>query len=239
MHPLYRSAERELAAHQKSARDVLAVRTADGAFAGSWEDFGDLAICAADLVVVGDGWWLERGPFWTWRFVEPPLPAVGAKPLAGAIDRPERHPFLCAVYLPDGRRYDADPLRPREQRYLRWWGPTTRERFVLESFMVPTPGVDVRLMLDGERVYITDEIPAEVLRDGAIVPLATPVIVFPNGHEDSGLSALMRNRQEDSVSDADAKRPCVVLLGRMLGLEDGEEVGRLLREARRRRRGGE
>lgn len=79
-------------------KDVRWVGSRDGAYSCSWEDFGKIANkryddgygaahVASDLVVVGDGWWLERYEYdgseqWDYktvpRLTEKPLPLSSA-----------------------------------------------------------------------------------------------------------------------------------------------------------------
>lgn len=64
-----------LDAEGKTPADVRWVGSADGAYSVSWDDFAAVAAdveyrnlsghaeVATDLVVVGDGWWLERAEY--------------------------------------------------------------------------------------------------------------------------------------------------------------------------------
>ncbi len=82
--------------HDKRPADVQWVGTRDGVRSGSWDSFAEIASVieynngyggaeisydrsgdgAEGLVVVGDGWWLERGEYdgseW-WEFKSPPV----------------------------------------------------------------------------------------------------------------------------------------------------------------------
>jgi hypothetical protein len=83
-----------LAAVGKSPRDVLWVGSEDGRYALSWEEFAQIADVeydpgygaqkiAVDLVVVGDGWWLERWEYdgaEGWSFKECPVRQPDAEP---------------------------------------------------------------------------------------------------------------------------------------------------------------
>ncbi len=77
--------------HAKTKEDILWVGSKDGKFAISWEEFSLLAdreydrdsprqIVAKDLIVVGEGWWLERkeyqGTEW-WVYLELPQKKEG------------------------------------------------------------------------------------------------------------------------------------------------------------------
>jgi hypothetical protein len=83
-----------LVAEDKSPQDVLWVGSEDGRYALSWEEFSRIADVeydpgygaqeiAADLVVVGDGWWLERWEYdgaEGWSFKECPVRQPDAEP---------------------------------------------------------------------------------------------------------------------------------------------------------------
>ena len=80
---LLKETERALAVWGKSGSDARWVGSSDGTYGMTWDEFKSLAdqeyddnYCdpqvATDLVIVGDGWWLERWEFggtegWTYK----------------------------------------------------------------------------------------------------------------------------------------------------------------------------
>lgn len=88
-----------LAEHEKSPADVRWVGSRSGDFVSGWDEFAALAAVdydadfgsnevPMDLVVVGDGWWLERheydGSEW-WEFKALPAPQVDARKMERII----------------------------------------------------------------------------------------------------------------------------------------------------------
>lgn len=80
--------------HEKNVSDVLWVGSFDGEYSMAWEEFAIIANVdyddgfgsqkiAKDLVVVGRGWWMERGEYdgseW-WDFKTKPVRKTKTKP---------------------------------------------------------------------------------------------------------------------------------------------------------------
>jgi hypothetical protein len=96
MENLLEETKEKLEESYKSPKDVLWVGTSDGSEATTWEEFEKMADfeynngygieeIKMDLVVVGNGWWLERyeydGSEW-WEYKEPPKLQENHKELA-------------------------------------------------------------------------------------------------------------------------------------------------------------
>lgn len=95
MYNLLEDTREELHENNKKEKEVLWVGSYDGGYSITWELFQGIAkninyrsefhaaFIPSDLVVVGDGWWLERGE-WEgseyWIFKQPPTsPTAEAK----------------------------------------------------------------------------------------------------------------------------------------------------------------
>lgn len=109
----------------KSPADVLWVGSRDGAYAVSWDEFCAIARnteyekdsgapeIAWDLVIAGDGWWLERreydGSEW-WEFKTTPAKRLDAKPFSLVRHIPRVYEWwgLESINEKDGRKEESD-----------------------------------------------------------------------------------------------------------------------------------